>query len=115
MKQQYVSPEETRKAWESGVSEKVFMQQVIQLARLNQWMCYHTHDSRRSEPGYPDLTLCRPATQTAPARLIYAELKAEKGRLTKEQEAWLLALRQTPAEVYVWKPSCWAEIEQVLG
>lgn len=29
----------------SGASEKSFQQQVLQLAHLTGWLCYHTHDS----------------------------------------------------------------------
>lgn len=62
-------------------------------------------------PGFPDLVLVRPP------RLVFAELKAERGRLTAEQEHWLDVLRQAGAEVYVWKPKNWVsgEIEGALA
>jgi len=53
--------------------------------------------------GYPDLTLCRDG------RLIFAELKAERGRLSDEQARWLQDLAATRAEVVVWRPSDWLE------
>jgi hypothetical protein len=58
--------------------------------------------------GYPDLTLVRGG------RMVFAELKAQDGRLSAEQTAWLDALKQTKAEVYVWKPSDWPTIKRVL-
>jgi hypothetical protein len=42
------------------ISEKEFQAQVLGLARLSGLLCYHTHDSRRSKPGVPDLVLARP-------------------------------------------------------
>src|SRR5678816_67105 len=94
-----------------GPSERAFMQQVIDYARLMQWEVYHTHDSRRSAPGFPDLCMVRSG------RLVWAELKVGKGRLTPAQERWLGALGGVPCcEVYVWHASdeYWQEIERVL-
>jgi hypothetical protein len=61
------------------------------------------------EVGYPDLTLTRNG------RLIFAELKADGGRLRPDQELWLEALRKIAAEVYCWRPTDWSEIEDVLA
>jgi len=79
--------------------ESVLLGQVRTLAALYGWLPYHTHDSRKSEPGFPDLCLVRGD------RLIFAELKTQRGRLTAAQTAWLDKLRATHAEVYVWRPS----------
>ena len=59
-------------------------------------------------PGFPDLMLLKPG------RLIVAEVKSQKGRLTFAQEVWLEAFRETHAEVYVWRPDDWPEVERVL-
>ena len=90
------------------ISEKQFQELVIDYARLKGWEVYHTHNSRRSAPGYPDLSMVRGA------RHVVAELKSEHGRLTPEQERWLEAFRATPAEVYIWRPSAWPDIKRVL-
>ena len=74
----------------STLSEKQFQQAVIDMARLHRWLVYHTHDSRRSDPGFPDLTLVRDG------RLIFAELKTEKGKATYDQVFWLHALWRRP-------------------
>ena len=58
-------------------SEEDFAETVIELFRLNNWIVYHTRDSRRSEPGFPDLVMARPPV------LLFAEIKNEKGRLSK--------------------------------
>jgi hypothetical protein len=92
-------------------TEKEFMGQVVALARLRGWLVYHTHDSRRSPAGFPDLVLVRPRD----GRLVFAELKTDRGCLRPAQVLWLEALRQTAAEVYVWRPAQWDEIERCLG
>ena len=91
-------------------SEKVFMERVRQLAVANGWLVYHPYDSRRSEPGYPDLTLVHPRRG-----VVWAELKVRGGRVTAEQDAWLSVLRQAGQRAYLWRPSDWADIEAVLG
>ena len=88
-------------------SEKAFQQRVMDLAKACGWLCYHPYDSRKSEAGYPDLSLCRD-------RLILAELKSERGRLSKPQAAWINRLRAAGVTVYVWRPSQWNEICRVL-
>jgi hypothetical protein len=40
-------------------------------------------------------------------RIIYAELKTQKGRLSPEQTEWLHRLKAAGAEVYVWRPIDW--------
>lgn len=45
------------------------MQSVVDAARLNGWLVYHTHDSRRSAEGFPDLVMLRLS------RMVVAELK----------------------------------------
>ena len=91
------------------ITEKSFQQQVVDYARLQGWFVYHTYNSRRSTPGFPDLTLVR-----AP-RVIFAELKVGKGRLSMHQSVWrerLLACEGI--EYYLWRPDSWDEIEEVL-
>jgi len=107
-----------------NVTEAQWQQQVVDLAKLGGWRSYHTFDSRRSAPGFPDLTLVRPP------ELVFAELKAEKGRTTPEQEAWLEDLEvvaqcillndeglggdEVPIQVFVWRPSDFDEVRRVL-
>ncbi len=97
-----------RKILDAHVSEKLWQQWVTDLAKLKHWRCYHTFDSRRSTPGFPDLVLVRHH------RLIVAELKAEKGRLTPPQKEWLDALAFTGIETYVWRPSEADDVLQIL-
>jgi hypothetical protein len=90
------------------LTEKAFMAQVVQAAALFGWVTYHTHDSRHSAAGYPDLTLVRPP------RLVFAECKSESGKVTPAQATWLRLLRDAGQEVYLWRPSAWDEIEAAL-
>ncbi len=89
-------------------TEKQFMAQVIKLGTLFGWRIYHTHDSRRCVPGFPDLLLLRGE------RIIAAELKVGKGRATDEQEAWLEAFRDAFAEAYLWRWQDWDDIVKTL-
>ena len=90
-------------------TEKQFMAAVDEYERLEGWLVYHTHDSRRSGPGFPDLVLCRPP------RLVVAELKTERGRVTFGQDVWLYKLSQCAgAETYLWRPADWPAIEAAL-
>jgi hypothetical protein len=80
------------------VTEKAWQEQVVQLATLYGWRHFHVHDSRRSDPGWPDLVLVR-----APA-LLAAELKTDRGRLTTAQAEWLALLDACGVETHVWRP-----------
>jgi hypothetical protein len=57
-------------------------------AREFGWMEHCAWLSIRSPKGWPDLTLAKGM------RLIVAELKAEKGKTTPEQDAWLAWWRE---------------------
>ena len=85
------------------MTEKQLQNNILQLASLSGWLAYHTFNSRRSEPGFPDLVLARRD------RLLFAELKSAKGRLTSEQKAWAAALKETSAEIYLWRPKDWID------
>ena len=93
--------------------EKVFQQAVVTLAKLNGWLVYHTHDSRKSEPGFPDLVLVHPRGQC-----LFVELKSETGKITKAQGAWLEALLGVKGRprTYLWRPADWRSglIEDLL-
>lgn len=92
-----------------AITEKAFMKQVVDLAKLFGWASYHPWLSVHSARGWPDLALCRPP------RLILAELKSEKGKTTPDQDQWLSLLSQCPGvEVYLWRPGDLDDISGVL-
>lgn len=64
--------------------------------------------------GYPDLTMLRGS------RLIFAELKTDKGRLRPDQRAWIEQLCHASAmsygfEVYLWRPRDWHDVQRLLA
>jgi hypothetical protein len=92
-----------------AVSERAFQQQVVELARLLGWTAYHPWVSLHSAAGFPDLVLVRPP------RLVFAELKSERGRVTAAQQRWLDLLGQVPGvEARLWRPGDWDEIVATL-
>lgn len=91
------------------VREKDFMGEIVKDAGLLGWRTYHTLDSRGSAAGFPDLVLVRRD------RLVMAEVKREKGRVTAAQQGWLDDLaRVATIDTYLWRPSDWPTIEGVL-
>lgn len=91
------------------MTEKQFLQQIKDFARMMDWRTYHPLWSMGSDHGWPDLFMQRGK------QLVVAELKLEKGRLTPRQADWLWALAFTGhLEVYLWRPSSWSQIARVL-
>lgn len=87
---------------------------VLELAGRLRWLRYHTHDSRKSHQGFPDLVLVRPP------RVLFIELKGDseygKKGPTVEQQAWLEALALCPGvEAYLWRPKDINDIATILG
>lgn len=92
-------------------NEASFQAQVVKLAKLLGWRHYHTHDSRRSPGGFPDLVLVKKGRL-----VIYAELKSDTGKPTEEQTSWLDDLRAAAGlHVYLWRPSDFPEIVRILS
>jgi hypothetical protein len=92
----------------SQITEKKFGLQVESAARLRGFEYYHTWNSRNSSPGFPDYFMIHRETY----RIIVAELKTEKGKLTEKQKYWLDLFVKAGFEVYLWRPS---DIDEVLA
>lgn len=124
-------------------TEAGFMDAIKRLAVIRHWhvptrdttfplpgIWFHPTIAYRSEPGWPDLTLVRLKDR----RLIFAELKTDKKTsvTSPRQDQVLQLLRDALAfdlparirvdgllvpqvQVFVWRPSQWAEIERVLA
>lgn len=92
-----------------AVSEKMLLAQIRELCSILGYRTYHTYNSMRSEPGFPDLVIL------GRGRLLFAELKSERGRLSSDQSVWLSELSASGCECYVWRPSDWHEIVKVLS
>ena len=91
------------------VTEKELQATVRELAELYGWTVFCTWQSKHSPAGEPDLRMFRPP------RVIFAELKTEKGRVSREQVETLQLLEECPPiEIYLWRPSDLEEIERIL-
>ena len=88
-------------------SEREFQAQVMRVVAVFGGLVYHTYDSRRSAMGYPDLTIL-----TLDRRVIFAELKNDRGRLTEDQRVWLEALPDHQA--YLWRPDDFDDAVRII-
>lgn len=113
-----ISPAEYAMTVANRMSEATFQAQLDGLGADLGWLCYHTHDSRKSQRGFLDWVAIRGP------RLIFAELKVQsesRGKLSADQERWLERLRffarlvnaaallvpkavRPSVEIYVWRP-----------
>jgi hypothetical protein len=89
----------TRPRTGSHMLERDLQTAVVDLARMLGYLVFHDYDSRRSTPGFPDLTLCHPRS----GALLFAELKSATGKVTREQDEWLRALA-VRGVAFVWRP-----------
>lgn len=107
-----------------ALTEAVFQQQVTDLAELYGWEWVHLRPARTEAgwrtpvsgtlgAGWPDLVLVRGRDR----RVIFAELKSQRGRPTREQVhvLELLDLLTGPGfDVCIWRPSDLPAIQAVL-
>ena len=89
--------------------EACFQQQVIGLARLRGWEVWHTHDSRRSREGWPDLTIVRGE------RALFREVKRGGAMPGIHQSRCLCMLSEAGLDAEVWRPADWPLIERTLA
>lgn len=70
---------------------------LTEYCKLVNLLHYHTHDSRRSNPGFPDWTIVYGSI------IVFVEMKSDTGRLTSDQGKWINTLRQmNPDGVKAW-------------
>lgn len=113
------------------ISENVFQSEVIKAARIHGWKIAHFRPAMTKHgwvtavagdgAGFPDCVLIREQ------RLIFAELKSDKGKLHPQQKEWLESLKAGQSvvrrnggeyvsyEVYLWRPSDIDTIWEILG
>lgn len=104
--------------------ERDFARQVEELLNLYKWRWCHFRPARvkgkgkdgwvtplSGYSGFPDYVAVR---MGEPTRLLFIELKSEKGRVTEEQMKWFVSLVASGNESYIWKPSDWNEILDTL-
>jgi len=61
---------------------------------------YHTYDSRRSEPGFPDSVIIGSV-------ILYRELKSRDGVLSPAQRRWGSRIERAGGDWCVWRPVDW--------
>lgn len=92
------------------ITEKEWQRTVLDAASYAGWTCYHTFDSRRSAPGFPDLVIVKDG------RMLALELKTETGKTTPAQERWLEILGAVPGiTARVARPSDWDDVLVLLN
>lgn len=116
------------------MNEAELQSQIIELARIYGWRVAH-HRPARTERGWrtpvqgdrgsPDLLLANRKR----GQVLFAELKADSGRPTADQELWLEALRaaaeravhvaraapfRSPLLVELWRPADFDRAHQLL-
>ncbi|MGB8946504.1 MAG: VRR-NUC domain-containing protein [Streptomyces sp.] len=94
------------------MTEEQFRRHVRQLAALRGWsLAYHTHNSRRSDAGWPDEVYGHPKAK----RTLFVEFKSDTGRIRPAQREWLRHLADCGHEAALWRPRDLAAIVQVLA
>lgn len=106
-------------------SEAQFQDAVCTLAHQNGWKVAHFRKVRvqradgttywetpvaQDGKGFPDLLFVR-----AGEPAVYAELKVKRNVPSPEQWDWIHTLRASSARVYLWYPSDFSSIVDVLG
>lgn len=86
-----------QKIMADAMLEADFQQKVIERCDALGIRWYHVNDSRRDNPGMPDLILVGKV-------VAYVELKSAKGKLRPEQEAFMTDLEKANAHVLLWRP-----------
>lgn len=93
-------------------SEEQWRRQVREIAIRYGWtLQYHTADSRRSDPGWPDEVIGHPVQQ----RTLFVEFKTDTGRIRPAQRVWLAHLADSGLEVALWRPCDLPTVLRVLG
>ena len=106
----------TRDVMAKAMSEDELLSCVIDLARALGYRVAHFRPARtakgwrtamQGDPGWPDLVMAKDG------RVIFAELKSQRGRMSHEQWVWFAALA---SGCYLWRPSDWlsGEVELIL-
>jgi hypothetical protein len=101
-------------------TESDFLGWVLDWAERRGWRRAHFRPARTAAgwrtpvmadgAGFPDLCLVRPP------RVIFAELKSDKGALGRHQTGWRTDLEACPGvEFWVWRPADRPEILDVLA
>lgn len=92
-------------------SEDALTTTILELADRYGWVLrYHTHDSRKSETGFPDWVFVKPG------RLVALELKGARTPVTPEQVRWIALLGTIPGvDAAIIRPADLQHAADLLG
>jgi hypothetical protein len=107
---------------EQHMTEGDWLTQVVDYAHLRGWLVSHQRPGRTSngwrtaiqgDAGFPDLVMVREG------RVIFAELKSQRGRVGEAQKPWLEELAKVSIEasnvvVALWRPGDWEAVREAL-
>lgn len=93
-----------------AITETQFREQIRSLCRVLGWKFHFTWLAIHSPKGFPDLVLRNVEQQ----RIIFAEIKTEKGIITPSQQEWHDDLIACGQEAYFWRPGDFDEIARIL-
>lgn len=125
--------EQLRALLEHDMSEKVWQQQVVELAESLGYTCYHTEQvaiceccrsrrcpfcikqrhlviARGSDPGWRDLVIGK----EDPPRLLFPELKTNHGAQKPAQRHWQAILEANGQYAPVWRPRDRDDVREIL-
>lgn len=96
--------------------ESAYQNMVMKYAKMTGHLVFHDYDSRRNEPGFPDLVIVPDMTMlTRNPTLRLWELKSSDGRVSREQAKWLRALQRVRSvETRVVRPGDWEWVQATL-
>jgi hypothetical protein len=98
-----------KKREEPSMPENNFQAKVRKEALANGRLYYHTHDSRRSDPDFPDTVIAWPGN------LFFWELKVGKNKPTQGQLNWVSILNTVSGvHAAVYYPSDWPKMLEIL-
>ena len=84
--------------------ESGWQSEIVKTAKKTGNRAYHTFNSRKSEPGFPDLTIY------GPVGFLMVETKRVKTRCTDEQLETGARLIEVGVDWRVWRPQDWDEV-----
>ena len=100
----------------NDASERLFQDKVRTIFQMAGWQTFHPTPHlvrqgvwRSDGKGFPDLVCAHPKRG-----VLFAELKAEGGRVSEHQELWRIAI-EGHVEYYLWRPSDLQRIAEIAG
>lgn len=90
------------------MNETQWQARITDLCDWYRMKWYHVNDSRKDKSGFPDLVI------VGKHGVVFAELKSDTGKVSMAQREFLDALHVAGAEVYIWRPEDWPQVQRVL-